>query len=164
MYREVTMIELREALRLWQEHLPKKQIAARLGLDPKTVRRYVRAAEAVGLEAAHRVAHARAFELEHPHRLGAAQQLVGRGVLERQGREIDGDAAALEQLDRELNAQGVHMAFAEMRQRLQELVYRYGLFETLDRDRFYPTLETGLRALTSETGRRPKDAAGEPGA
>jgi len=51
MYREVTMIELREALRLWQEHLPKKQIAARLGLDPKTVRRYVRAAEAVGLEA-----------------------------------------------------------------------------------------------------------------
>ena len=35
MYREVTMIELREALRLWQEHLPKKQIAARLGLDPK---------------------------------------------------------------------------------------------------------------------------------
>jgi len=50
MYREVTMIELREVLRLWREHLPKKQIAARLGLDPKTVRRYLRAAEAVGLE------------------------------------------------------------------------------------------------------------------
>ena len=51
MYREVTMIELREVLRFWQEHLPKKRIAARLGLDPKTVRRYLRAAEATGLQA-----------------------------------------------------------------------------------------------------------------
>jgi hypothetical protein len=51
MYREVTMIELREVLRLWQEHLPKKRIAARLGLDPKTVRRYLWAAEAAGLRA-----------------------------------------------------------------------------------------------------------------
>jgi len=51
MYREVTMIELREVLRLWQEHLPKKRIAARLGLDPKTVSRYLRAAEAAGLPA-----------------------------------------------------------------------------------------------------------------
>ena len=38
MYREVTMIEVSEVLRLWQEHLPKKRIAAQLGLDPKTVR------------------------------------------------------------------------------------------------------------------------------
>jgi len=41
MYREVTMIEFREVLRLWQEQVPKKRIAARLGLDPKTVRRYL---------------------------------------------------------------------------------------------------------------------------
>ena len=51
MYREVTMIEVREVLQLWQEHLPKKRIAAQLGLDPKTVRRYLRAAEAAGLQA-----------------------------------------------------------------------------------------------------------------
>jgi len=49
MYREVTMIEFKEVLRLWQEQVPKKQIAARLGLDPKTVRRYLRAAEAAAL-------------------------------------------------------------------------------------------------------------------
>jgi hypothetical protein len=49
MYREVTMIEFREVLRLWQEQVPKKRIAARLGLDPKTVRRYLCAAEAAGL-------------------------------------------------------------------------------------------------------------------
>ena len=51
MYREVTMIEFKEVLRLWQEQVPKKRIAAQLGLDPKTVRRYLSAAEAAGLRA-----------------------------------------------------------------------------------------------------------------
>src|SRR5262249_23265251 len=49
MYCEVTMVEITEVLRLWRDGLPKKRIAARLGLDPKTVRRYVTTAEAVGL-------------------------------------------------------------------------------------------------------------------
>ena len=79
--------------------------------------------------------------------------------------DVDVTAAQmLEQLDRELNAQGVHMAFAEMRHRLQDLVFRYGLFETLDRDRFYPTLESGLSAIASEGAPRPADATEEPGA
>jgi len=30
MYREVTMIEFREVLRLWQEQVPKKRIATQL--------------------------------------------------------------------------------------------------------------------------------------
>jgi len=49
MFREVTMIELKEVLRLWGEGLPKKRLAAQLGLDPKTVRRYLTAAIATGL-------------------------------------------------------------------------------------------------------------------
>ena len=62
--------------------------------------------------------------------------------------DVDVSAAKmLEQLDRELNASGVHMAFAEMRTRLQDLVRRYGLFETLDGDRFYPTLEAAITAV-----------------
>ncbi|MGO9333891.1 MAG: SulP family inorganic anion transporter [Acidimicrobiales bacterium] len=62
--------------------------------------------------------------------------------------DVDVSAARmLEQLDRELNATGVHMAFVEMRTRLQDLVRRYGLFETLDRDRFYPTLEAAMAAI-----------------
>jgi MFS superfamily sulfate permease-like transporter len=66
--------------------------------------------------------------------------------------DLDVSAAQmLEQLDQELNAQHVHMAFVEMRTRLQEVVQRYGLFETLDRDRFYPTLESGLAAVLGET-------------
>lgn len=49
MYREVTMIDVREVLRLRGAGLPKKRIAAQLGLDPKTVRRYLTAAEAAGV-------------------------------------------------------------------------------------------------------------------
>ena len=59
--------------------------------------------------------------------------------------DIDVTAAEmLRLLDDELNEEGVHLAFAEMRSRLQDLTLRYGLLETLDRDHFYPTLETAL--------------------
>jgi len=62
--------------------------------------------------------------------------------------DIDVTAAdMLEQLDNELNAQGVHLAFAELRTRLQDRVWRYGLFETLDSDHFYPTLKAAIRAV-----------------
>jgi high affinity sulfate transporter 1 len=67
--------------------------------------------------------------------------------------DVDVSAAKmLELLDRELNDQGVHMAFVEMRTRVRELVRGYGLLETLDHDRFYPTLEAGLTAIERELG------------
>lgn len=43
------MIEVKEVLRLWLAGVRHKRIAAQLGLDPKTVRRYVRQAEQEGL-------------------------------------------------------------------------------------------------------------------
>ena len=62
--------------------------------------------------------------------------------------DVDVTAAAmLEQLDIELNGRGIHLAFAELRSRLQDLVWRYGLFETLDREHFYPTLAAALDAI-----------------
>jgi high affinity sulfate transporter 1 len=62
--------------------------------------------------------------------------------------DIDVTAAdVLRELDAELNAKGIHLAFAELRSRLQERVLRYGLFETLDRDHFYATLETAIDAV-----------------
>ena len=65
--------------------------------------------------------------------------------------DVDVTAAEmLEQLDDELNDAGIHMAFAEMRGRLQDLVYRYGLFETLDRDHFYPTLDAAIEAVLAD--------------
>jgi high affinity sulfate transporter 1 len=65
--------------------------------------------------------------------------------------DIDVSAAqVLEQLDRELNAAGVHMAFTEMRARLRDLVSHYGLFETIDRERFYPTVEAAVAAIRAD--------------
>lgn len=49
-HREVTMLEVKEVLRLWLGGLPKKRVAAQLGFDAKTVRRYVAAAQECGLE------------------------------------------------------------------------------------------------------------------
>jgi transposase len=49
-YREVTMLQVKEILRLWLEGLSKRVIAKRLGVDRKTVRRYLSRAEALGLD------------------------------------------------------------------------------------------------------------------
>jgi len=42
-FREVTLLEIKEVIRLSRDGVPRKRIAARLGLDVKTVRRYVKA-------------------------------------------------------------------------------------------------------------------------
>ncbi len=68
--------------------------------------------------------------------------------------DIDVTAAdILEQLDLELNERGVNIAFVELRSRLKDLVYDYGLFATLDADHFYGTIEEALADIdaTSET-------------
>ncbi len=57
----------------------------------------------------------------------------------------------LEQLDVELNAAGIHLAFVELRSRLQDLVGRLGLYETLDRDHFYPTIDAALTAIADDS-------------
>jgi high affinity sulfate transporter 1 len=65
--------------------------------------------------------------------------------------DIDVTAAdMLERLDRELNAQGVSIAFVELLSRLQDLVLRYGLLETLDREHFYPSVKSALEAVAAE--------------
>ena len=49
-FREVTMLEVKEILRLWLLGVPKRRVAQQLGLDVKTVRRYLAAARARGVE------------------------------------------------------------------------------------------------------------------
>jgi high affinity sulfate transporter 1 len=72
--------------------------------------------------------------------------------------DVDVTAAdMLERLDIELNAQGVHLAFVELRTRLQDLVSRYGLDETLDRDHFYPSVETALADIARLDAGTPPD-------
>lgn len=59
--------------------------------------------------------------------------------------DVDLTAAdMLRRLDEELNAQGIHLAFVELRARLRELVAGYGLHDTLDRDHFYPDIDSAL--------------------
>jgi hypothetical protein len=50
-FREVSVLEIKEVLRLRRERVAKKRIAAQLGLDIKTVRRYLRLAAAAGIGA-----------------------------------------------------------------------------------------------------------------
>ena len=62
--------------------------------------------------------------------------------------DIDVTAAeVLKALEGELNDRGVHLAFVEPRDRLQDLVRRYGLNTTLDREHFYPSLAQVLDAI-----------------
>jgi high affinity sulfate transporter 1 len=63
--------------------------------------------------------------------------------------DVDVTAAEiLRDLDEELNAKGVHLAFVELRGRLQQLIQRYGLHTTLDREHFYPSLDRALADIT----------------
>ncbi len=65
--------------------------------------------------------------------------------------DIDVTAAdMLERLDQEMNAIGVHVAFVELRTRLHELLSRYGLFQTLDRDHFYDSIDQAIAAIEQD--------------
>jgi len=48
-FREVSVVEVREVLRAWLEGLGLRRVAERAGVDRKTARRYVEAAQAAGL-------------------------------------------------------------------------------------------------------------------
>ena len=70
--------------------------------------------------------------------------------------DIDLTAAEmLRDLDEELNAKGVHIAFVELRTRLQELVQTYGLHSTLDQEHFYPSIEQALADIDRGTALPP---------
>ena len=74
--------------------------------------------------------------------------------------DIDVTAAdMLDGLDRELNAKGINMAFVELRDRLKDRVLRYGLFETLDRDHFYASIDQAIEEIAREM--IPPDVGGE---
>jgi high affinity sulfate transporter 1 len=67
--------------------------------------------------------------------------------------DVDVTAAdMLKRLDLELNRQGINLAFVEFRDRLQDLLHRYGLFATLDRTHVFPSIETALAAIEAESG------------
>jgi hypothetical protein len=117
-YREVTMIEAKEILRLWLSGTGKKKIARWLDLDPKTVRRYVAAAQENGVESEQGVG-ALTDELVDAvltRRRGSAQRPRGDGWqrCEEQRefikRHVD-DGVRLSKVRKLLGRQGVHVSY-----------------------------------------------------
>ena len=53
-------------------------------------------------------------------------------------------------LDLELNAAGIHLVFAELKDSVKEKIERYGLLETIDRRHFYPTIEVVVEEFQRE--------------
>ena len=72
--------------------------------------------------------------------------------------DIDVTAAdMLKGLDHELNEHGIHIAFVELRTRLQERVETYGLLSELDREHFFAKMKPGApghRGARPRLGRR----------
>ena len=62
--------------------------------------------------------------------------------------DVDTTAAeVLADLDEELNADDVHLAFAELKDPVKGTMQRYGLLETIDRRRFFPTIDVAVAAF-----------------
>ena len=61
-------------------------------------------------------------------------------------------ADMLEQLDLELNAAGIHLAFAELKDPVKEKIVRYSLLDTIDPRHFYPTIGMARRSRGAASG------------
>jgi high affinity sulfate transporter 1 len=67
--------------------------------------------------------------------------------------DIDTTAAdMLEDLDEALNAQGINLVFAEMKDPVREKIERYGLTRTINPAHFFPTLEDAVAAFSALSG------------
>ena len=58
----------------------------------------------------------------------------------------------LEDLDQALNAQGISLVFAELKDPVRHKIERYGLTRTIDPRHFYPTIDAAIAAFRHETG------------
>ncbi|HEX2384481.1 MAG TPA: STAS domain-containing protein, partial [Acidimicrobiales bacterium] len=67
--------------------------------------------------------------------------------------DVDTTAAdMLEDLDEDLNARGVSLVFAEMKDPVRRKIERYELTRTINPDHFFPTLGDAVRTFQRETG------------
>ena len=67
--------------------------------------------------------------------------------------DVDTTAAdVLTELDEALNAQGISLVFAELKDPVRRKIERYGLTRTIDPRHFYPTISAAVAAFRGETG------------
>ena len=70
------------------------------------------------------------------------------------GGDVDTTAAdMLVTLDLELNAVGIHLAFAELTDPVKQKIVRYSLLDTIDEGHFYPTIDVAVAAFFDERTR-----------
>ncbi len=58
----------------------------------------------------------------------------------------------LTELDEALNAQGISLVFAELKDPVRGKIERYGLTRTIDPQHFFPTIAAAVAAFRDETG------------
>jgi MFS superfamily sulfate permease-like transporter len=58
----------------------------------------------------------------------------------------------LEDLDEALNADGISLVFAELKDPVRRKIERYGLTRTIDPHHFFPTIDAAISAFRDETG------------
>jgi high affinity sulfate transporter 1 len=77
--------------------------------------------------------------------------------------DVDTTAAdMLEDLDEALNADGISLVFAELKDPVRRKIERYGLTRTIDPGHFFPTVGAAVRAFGQETGAEWPVVTGEP--
>ena len=78
--------------------------------------------------------------------------------------DIDTTAGAmLVDLDLELNAAGIHLAFAELQSDVRDTIVRYGLLETIDQGHLYRSVDEAVEAFRREGGPAGESGGGESG-
>jgi high affinity sulfate transporter 1 len=77
--------------------------------------------------------------------------------------DVDTTASdVLEDLDEALNAQGISLVFAELKDPVRKKIERYGLTRTIDPGHFFPTIGAAVKAFREETGAQWPEVTGEP--
>ena len=66
--------------------------------------------------------------------------------------DVDTTASdVLEDLDEALNAEGISLVFAELKDPVRDKIERYGLTRTINPRHFFPTLESAAAAFRQQT-------------
>jgi high affinity sulfate transporter 1 len=77
--------------------------------------------------------------------------------------DVDTTASdVLEDLDEELNARGISLVFAELKDPVRRKIERYGLTRTIDPGHFFPTIGAAVKAFRQETDAEWPAVTGEP--
>ena len=75
--------------------------------------------------------------------------------------DVDTTAAdMLEDLDEALNAQGISLVFAELKDPVRQKIERYGLTRTIDPAHFFPTVEDAVAAFSAQQRKAPPSRQG----